>query len=470
MKKIKISDVTLRESGKNSADLSFSEKVGIVKLLVKIGVDAIETAEIINVKADALFLHTIAPIVGDSTIVCPVGLDEESLKTAWAALSLAKNTRLQVAVPTSTVQMEYNCHLKPKAVLEAVEKQIKAASTLCKDVEFVAEDATRSEADFLAEVVKTAIKSGANVVTFKDSAGVMLPDETYKFVEDIKSLVPELDGVVLSFECSDKISMGVASALCAVKAGVSQLKTAVSTGNILSLGSLFNTLKEKGDALNIGLTFSGATLLQSTAKIEKMLTDKKSANSPFESGVKSADENFTLDKCDDIKTVEKCTALLGYELSEEDLAKVYERFSSLAEKKRIGAKELDAIVASCAMQVTPTYMLVSYVINSGNIMTASANIVLEKGGENLSGISLGDGPIDAAFLAIEKIIGTHYELDDFQIQSVTEGREAVGEALVKLRAFGKLYSGRGISTDIIGASIRAYISALNKICFDNAIN
>ena len=123
------------------------------------------------------------------------------------------------------------------------------------------------------------------------------------------------------------------------------------------------------------------------------------------------------------------------------------------------------MIASAAMQVPSTYHIESYVINSGNIITATANIVLNKDGERLTGISTGDGPINAAFLAIEQIIGHHYELDDFQIQAVTEGHEAVGSAVVKLREGGVLYSGNGISTDIVGASIRAYINALNKIVY-----
>ena len=129
---------------------------------------------------------------------------------------------------------------------------------------------------------------------------------------------------------------------------------------------------------------------------------------------------------------------------------------------------VDAIIASAAMQVPTTYFIESYVINSGNVISATANITLRKNDEKISGLSNGDGPIDAAFLAIEQIIGRHYELDDFQIQSVTEGREAMGSALVKLRSDGKLYSGKGISTDIIGASIRAYLNAVNKIVYEEA--
>ena len=157
---------------------------------------------------------------------------------------------------------------------------------------------------------------------------------------------------------------------------------------------------------------------------------------------------------------------MGYDLTEEDCVKVYEEFLRVASKKTVESKELEAIVASVALQVPPTYKLASYVINNGNIISSSAQITLEKNGEIMQGICLGDGPIAASFLAIEQIIGYHYELDDFQIQSVTQGKEAVGNALVKLRQGGKLYSGNGISTDIIGASIRAYINAVNKIVYE----
>ncbi len=141
-------------------------------------------------------------------------------------------------------------------------------------------------------------------------------------------------------------------------------------------------------------------------------------------------------------------------------------FKGVADKKAVSARELEAIIASVALQVPPTYRLVSYVINSGNVISATANVIMEKNDREVRGLSAGDGPIDAAFLAIEQIVGTHYELDDFQIQAVTEGREAMGSALVKLRAGGKLYSGRGISTDIIGAAVHAYINALNKIVYE----
>ena len=160
-----------------------------------------------------------------------------------------------------------------------------------------------------------------------------------------------------------------------------------------------------------------------------------------------------------------------FDLSEEDTEAVYNEFVRVAAKKNVGPKELEAIISGSAMQVPSTYTLVSYMVNSsgGNALAASAQIVLDKKGEQLQGISMGDGPIDAAFVALEQIMGCHFELDDFQIQAVTEGKEAMGSALVKLRADGKLYAGRGISTDIIGASIRAYVAAVNKIVFEQTV-
>ena len=169
----------------------------------------------------------------------------------------------------------------------------------------------------------------------------------------------------------------------------------------------------------------------------------------------------------DIAAVTKVAEQLGYDLSEDDCVKVFDAFQRIAAKKeQVSSKELDAIIASAALQVPPTYKLDTFVITSGNTIAATAHLKMQKQDKVLQGVSLGDGPIDAAFLAIEQITGQHYELDDFQIQAITEGREAMGQTVVKLRSHGKVYSGQGISTDIVGASIYAYLSALNKIVYE----
>ena len=219
--------------------------------------------------------------------------------------------------------------------------------------------------------------------------------------------------------------------------------------------------RAKGDELGFscGLDITGIHRMLSEATPEEAEKQGENASAQAEPSVLNASSTLT--------QVIAAVRDLGYELSAEDNGKVYEEFRRVAAKKNsISARELEAVVASTAMQVPSTYHIVSYVVNSGNVMTATANLTLEKNGEKLSGVSTGDGPIDAAFHAIEQIIGHHYELDDFQIQAITKGREALGSSLIRLRDGGKLYAGNGISTDIVGACIRAYINALNKIVYE----
>ena len=207
---------------------------------------------------------------------------------------------------------------------------------------------------------------------------------------------------------------------------------------------------------------------RSIGQIEWLCRTNRSKSSPFDSGVRE-EEDFFLNVHDSAEAVAKAAQQLGYDLSDEDAAKVYDAFVSVASKKEsVSAKELDVLIAASALQVPPAYRLESYMINASNVIAATSHIRLKKDGQILEGICAGDGPIDASFLAIEQIAGTHYELDDFQIRAVTEGREAMGEAVVRLRSNGKLYSGRGISTDIVGSSIMAYINAINKIVYEEA--
>ena len=260
--------------------------------------------------------------------------------------------------------------------------------------------------------------------------------------------------------------MASACAVTAVDAGAAEIK-AISTGtSTATVSDIARIIRLRGEDFGISCNINMMEINRLTTQIE-WLTRSKKGSSPFDTGISTAQgSDFILNSYDNIDAVSKAALQLGYELSDDDLNKVFESFKNVADKKEVSARELDAIIASVALQVPPTYRLVSYVINSGNVISATASLVLEKDGKELRGLCAGDGSIDSAFLAIEQIIGTHYELDDFQIQAVTEGREAVGTAVVKLRSGGKLYSGRGISTDIIGASIHAYINALNKIVYE----
>jgi len=466
MNEIRISDMTMKQTGPEIS-LSFKEKIELSKLLDKLGVSVIELEPIMSHKIDSLRIKSIAAAVRDSILAVPVALNAESVSLTWNALKEAGKPRLQVCAPTSSVQMEYLFHKKPEAMLASIRETIAACRSLCADVEFVADDATRSDPAFLYEAVSAAIEAGAGTITVCDTAGAMLPNEFTAFLRELYAHVPQLQDVCLGVACSDALSMADACAIAAVRCGAREIKAASYRLDCVSLPNVAKALCAKGDVYGVACGVRTTQMKRITGQIGWMCRTGRSENSPFDNGVQEEDGGIWLTSHDDLTAVMKVVARLGYDLSEEDGAKVFDAFQAIAAKKeKVSARELDAIVASAAMQVPPTYVLESYVVTSGNTISATAHLKLHRQDKVLEGVSIGDGPIDAAFLAVERITGRHYELDDFQIQAVTEGREAMGQTLVKLRSHGKVYSGQGISTDIVGASIHAYLSALNKIVYE----
>ena len=467
MKTIKISDITLRQLGAGKGVLSFKEKLEIIRSLDRLKIDCVELPPIADEKADVLLGKT-ASFSAATELMAEVGMTKESVELTWSSIREAKRPVLCVSLPVSPVQMEYTCHMKAPKLIELIRELTESCRFYCENVEFRAQDATRAEKDFLYDALRTAIAAGAGRVTLCDSAGTTTPDEFYTFIKDCLEAVPELNGAELYVELSDEIGMALACAAAAIDAGACGVKTAVTSCGYPTLEATVHYIESKGADKGIACRARVTELARGAKQMKLLLQAQKSERSSL--GISSADEatsNICLDINDDISEVISVVRQLGYDLTEEDNARVYEAFKRVAVKKHfVGTRELEAIVASTALQVPSTYRTVSYVINSGNIITATANVTLERDGRPVSSVAIGDGPIDAAFLAIEQIIGHHYELDDFQIQTVTEGREAMGQAIVKLRSAGRLYSGSGISTDIIGASIRAYVSALNKILYE----
>ena len=254
--------------------------------------------------------------------------------------------------------------------------------------------------------------------------------------------------------------MADTASIAAIHSGAGEVKTCCG-GATAHMGNVSRILAARGDSMDAYCGVRTTELSRGLAKIERMFAGKSAYVQESDSGA----SELVISVHDDISAVARAVAALGYELSEEDIKRVFEAVAHIG-KEKVSAKELDAIVATAALQVPPTYRVESYMVNSSSGMKAVAQIKLTRDDKTLQGVFAGDGPIDAAFVAIEQIIGCRYELDEFQIQAITEGREAMGETVVKLRSGGKLYSGRGISTDIIGASIRAYVNAVNKIVYE----
>ena len=466
MKQIKISDATMKQFSESFC-LSFKEKIEFSKLLDRLGADVIELEGIENLRIDSLRIKSIGAAVSDSCIAVPVSMNAESINDTWAALKLAKKPRLQVCAPTSAVQIEYIFHKKPDAMINDIRDSIARCAALCSDVEFIANDATRSEQDFLTLAIKTAIEAGATTVTLCDTAGGMLPSELESFIALQYEKLPELKKITLGVRCSDALSMAEACAVSAITAGATQICAAIYPIDTVSLADMARILAARADSLDATCKVRTTELTRITEQIERMCRGNAKKVS---AGASAQDDDVSFTADDDMSTITLAVTKLGYELSEEDSVQVYNAFREIATKKeKVGLKELEAIVASSAMQVPSAYKLDSYLITSGNTIAATAHIKLVKDGQSLEGVYMGDGSIDAAFQAIEKIVGRHYELDDFQLQAVTEGREAMGQTIVKLRSGAKVYSGIGISTDIVGAGIQAYLSALNKIIYEEEV-
>lgn len=448
MKKITVSDVTLKQE--KLKDSTFREKLAIVSALDLSGVDCIELPALNGSKESEVTYRTIAESVKNAKVSISVGADEGAVETAYECIKGREEVILQVVVPVSTPQMEYIYHLKAPAMLERISSIVKKCVSFAP-TEVVMIDATRAEDGFLAKCAQCAKDAGAFAVTLCDDAGIAFPEDMAETVIEVKKT-----GIDVYVCPSNALNMAVACAVSAIKAGADGIKTS-TCGDYVAPAILSDLIRARG--ADIGVTTSlDATKIHS-------LTETVSKGGETVKTAKSVDGKLNPDST--LKDVIKVAKKMGYDLTDEDYGKVYEEFKRVIRKKEtIGSTELDAIIASTAMQVPSTYHLVTYVVNNGNIIPATANVTLEREGEKLSGVSTGDGPIDAAFHAIEQIIGHHYELDDFQIHSVTKGREAVGSSVIRLRANGKLYSGNGVSTDIISACIRAYINALNKIVYE----
>ncbi len=462
MRTINVTDITLKKlSEERTISLLFREKSAIANCADLLGTDAIELPAIKNLREDTIIYKTIAQNVQDATLAVSVGFSKEDVASVWECIKDAKKPRLQIELPVSTIQMEYTYHVKQAVMLEKIAELVKEAKTHCADVEFSALDATRADIDFLISAAKEAESNGASVVTVCDDAGVSTPEQ----IADLVAKVKEAVSIPVYVQVSDRINMGVASAFAAISKGVDGIKCAMAGKDILLTAEFSDAMSACGSQIN-------AEIKLDTTKIHASIDDMVSNinHNIFENEETVSDKKkILLDSDSSVVRVAQAAAVLGYELSDSDVGNVYKALMQVCVKKgAVGSKEFEALIASSAMQAPSTYHFETYTTTSSNVANSMSQVTLKCNDEIICGVANGDGPIDSAFRAIEQCIGHHYELDDFQVQSVTEGKEALGSALVRLRNNGKLYSGNGTSTDIVAASIRAYINALNKIVFEEA--
>ena len=465
MERIYVTDRTLKQAGRRLA-LSFREKIELSRLIDRLEPDVIELAAIQNKKVDSLLIKSVAAAVRHAEVAVPVRLNLESVAETWSALKEARKPRLQVCAPVSPVQMEYLSHMKPAALAERVVDTIRECTRYTENVEFIAEDATRGDESFMVPLLQSAMDAGAKRITFQEAAGAMLPEEMRDFLQGILDRLERTEGVRFGVDCSDAISLANACEVEAVRSGIRELKTAAFPVDCAGLAPVVRILAARGEKLEVFCQIRREELRRVIGQIEN-ICGAAGGGTAFEAPSGASESEVALSLHDSRESVLRAMEQLGYILSPEDQQKVYDAFLSVAEKKdSVSLKELDALIAAEAMQVPPVYAVSQFVLNTGNGIGAIAHMKLTCHDRMLEGVAAGDGVIDAAFLALEQAIGRHFELDGFQVQAITEGQKAMGETIVRLRSEGRLYSGRGISTDIVGASIMAYVNALNKIVFE----
>ena len=461
MRHIFVSDQSLCTTAARAS--GFRQKLEAARKLDHLGVSAIEMPALTDQEADMLLMRSLCGTVKRAVLACETGWTGLGVSRAWEAVQAAAHPRLIVSMPLTAAQLEYVCHMKPAKALETVGELVAQAKALCPDVEFVCGDLTRAEAPYALQAIGIAVAAGAARITLEDAAGLSLPEEIAHWVRTAREAAGK--DVLLSVRCGNDLNLAVACAAAALQAGADEIKTACNDEKNLSAAHMAALLRARGADLGLESTLDVTRANRTAAELEGLLTAAPGRVMP--AAMAARQDGPFLEAQANEETMAAAIRALGYEqLDEDDMSHALEAVERESKGRALNRAEVEAIILSAVQQVPPTYRLKSYLINSGNTITPSAHITLSKGEETLSGLCAGDGPIDAAFLAIEQIIGQHYEMDDFQIAAVTQNREAMGDALVKLRHGGKVYAGKGISTDIIGAAVRAYLNALNKIAHE----
>jgi len=499
-KKVVIFDTTLRD-GEQSPGMSMNlkEKLEIAKQLERMGVDVIEAGFASSSKGDFKSVKSIAETVKNCTVASLARASESDIDAAWDAIKAAAAPRIHLFIATSDLHLKYKLKMSRDEVLETVVQMVRRAAGYCPDVQFSAEDATRSDMDFLEKVVRAAVGAGAKTINLPDTVGYTTPDEHEAFFKEIRKRVPEMKNVVASAHCHDDLGLAVANSLAAVLGGARQIECAVNgigerAGNA-ALEEIVMALYVRKNQFNVEMGVDTTEITRSSTLLSRITGIKVQPNkaivgenafaheagihqhgvlanaetyeimTPASVGLK--ENNLVLGKHSGKHAFQDRLYELGYTLNDEELTEAFKRFKKLADsKKRVYDKDIEAIAQKESVQVPKTYTLVSYVINSGNTITSTATVSMTKNDKQFERVAIGTGPIDASFKAINKIIGHQLELDDYQISAVSEGEDAQGDARVVLRnEKGRTYLGRGLSTDIIEASISAYINAINKMYY-----
>ena len=494
---VRIFDTTLRDGEQSpGASMNHTEKLEIAQALAALGVDIIEAGFPIASPGDFASVRAIAAAVEGATVCGLARCNDTDIDRAWEALQQARQPRIHVFLATSSIHREFKLRMTEDEVLARAVAGVTRARGLCPDIEFSPEDAARTEIDFLCRVVEAVIAAGATTVNIPDTVGYATPAQMHHVIKSLRDRVPNIDKAVISVHCHDDLGLAVANSLAAVEAGAGQVECTINgigerAGNC-SLEEVVMALRTRRDYFQVDTgivtqklvptsrlvaTITGIQVPRNKAIVGRnafaheagihqdgMLKERSTYEimRPEDVGLERTD--LVLGKHSGRAALADRAKALGYQLSTEQLQTVFERFKLLADRKK-DIYDGD-IAALCEQQfaalpehfVYDGYELVS---RSGSSPTITLRILHDGAAESVS-ITAGDGPIDGIFLAIEKLTGITTVCRDFRVQAVTVGKDAQAEVTVELEHAGQQQRGRGVSTDSLEASAKAFLAAINR--------
>ncbi|EEG10099.1 2-isopropylmalate synthase [Pseudogulbenkiania ferrooxidans] len=494
-----IFDTTLRDGEQSpGASMTKEEKIRIARQLERLGVDVIEAGFAAASPGDADAIHAIAEVIKESTVCSLARANERDVRAAGEAIKPAVKGRIHTFIATSPIHMEKKLRMTPDQVVEAAVKAVKIAREYTDDVEFSAEDALRSDIDFLARIFGAVIEAGATTLNVPDTVGYAVPRVTEAFFRELIAKTPGGDKVIWSAHCHNDLGMAVANSLAAVLGGARQVECTINglgerAGNA-ALEEIVMAVRTRKDIFAVD-TRVDATQIVPSSKLVSTITGYPvqpnkaivGANAfAHESGIHQdgvlkhretyeimsaesvgwSTNRLTLGKLSGRNAFKTKLAELGIVLSsEEALNAAFARFKELADKKReIFDEDLQALVSDEMVAIDQEeFKFVSLKVNTETGELPRAEIVFNERGAEQRAVSSGSGPVDAVFKAIESVAKSDSELELYSVNAVTKGTESLGEVTVRLARDGRIVNGQGADTDVIVASAKAYLSALNKL-------
>ncbi len=499
MKRIKIFDTTLRDGEQApGCSMDFAEKMELALALERMGVDVIEAGFAISSPGDFESVSAIAKAVKNCTVASLARCTRKDIDVAWDAVKHAAHPRIHVFLATSPTHMQYKLRMSEEQVLTTIRDMVGYAKTKLDDIEFSAEDATRSDREFLVRAVTAAVEAGATTINIPDTVGYTTPFEMEELIAYLLEQVPGLKDVDLSVHCHNDLGLAVANSLAALRAGATQVETSMCglgerAGNA-AMEEVVMALHTRKDVLpfvcNVDTTriFPVSRLVYSILGVQAPLNKPIVGANAFaheagihQHGVLANRQTYEIMTPESVGVNTSKMVLgkhsgrhavvdrlndLGYTtLDEAEIDKLFERFKALCDRKKaITDADLEALVLHRGLDTGAPYKLDRFTISAGNYVSCSAVVRLTHNNEQQEAVAMGDGPIDAAFNAVDIIVkAPEHRLEDYSIQTISEGKDAQGEAMVKIRAGDRIVTGRGLSTDVLEASLLAYINGMNKL-------